>query len=44
MDLEGLMLWSFKVLEVSEGTFGCCKNFFVICFCLNVCLMQEHVT
>ena len=29
MDLEGLVLWSFGVLEVSEGAFGCCKLSFV---------------
>lgn len=27
MDLEGLELWGFEVLEVCEDTFGCCKTF-----------------
>ncbi len=45
MDLEGLALWSFGRLEVSEGVFGYCKYpvVFVFCLCLNVCLMHEHV-
>ena len=45
MDLEELALWS---LEVSKGTFGCSKCFFVFCFCtfafINVCLMQRMLT
>ena len=28
--MEGLALWSFGTLEVSEGAFGCCKCF--LCF------------
>ena len=27
MDLDGLVLWSFRALEVCKGTFGCCKYF-----------------
>ena len=44
MDLKGLALSSFGALEVSECAFGCCECSFVICICMNVCFMQEHVT
>ena len=44
MDLEGLAFWSFGALKVSEGAIGYCKCFFVFCFCLNVCFIQEHMT
>ena len=37
MDLEGLAFWNFRVLEVSEAAFGCCKCFFVFFFCLKAC-------
>ena len=43
MDLEGLVLWSFKALEMSKSVFGCCEYVFAFFFCLNVYLMQEYV-
>ena len=34
VNFEGLVFWSVRVLEVSEGTFLCCKYF--LCFCFFV--------
>ena len=42
VDLEGLVLWNFGALQVSEGTFDYCKVFFVFLFFLLKCIFNAR--
>ena len=49
VDLEGLALSSFRMLEVSKGALGCHFYFLfyfldILWFYLDLCLMQKHLT